>query len=381
MIRNLFRPRSYITRRDDNPGGGGGGSPPAGGGGSSAPSASGPSPTPASTPSGGGNNPAPPASFRYDSNADPTPQQSAEVRGILEMERDPGHSLTWEQTRALLAHPMKFQTNKPVDNSVPDPDQPAPEIDPATGQPKAAPAAAATPQAPQLSPEVKAIVDALGSIVQQPQNQPGPQNPNEAPKPKKYYGEMVPAVQVSPELAGALLGPDAPAQSVEALNYMVNGIMNRIMDDTGRRMLEVAKMIYSTVPQMADARIQTQSTTEKFFGKYAELNRPAFHPVVSEVAQAVRAARQKAGKSTNDDEFIAEVGETVHKFLEQQMGKSFRPNGAIPPAPRPNAQPNPAPAPAPAPAPQGKFFTPGNARQDGGNHVNGKAQDWRDLVI
>lgn len=363
------------VRRDDSFGdsGGGGGAPAATPTSSPSPAASpAPSPSPSSshsvTPdSGSSNNPPEPKAFRHwsDSDAPPSPAQTESLGKILAKESDPNHTLSFNEIQQLLGYPMKFQ--QPGQEHEPEP-APATVVPPTTTKVE-------TPAAPVLDPNVAAIVQALQGVVNAPAAN-APANPAQPEAPKPYYGGQTNAVQIAPELANAIFNAENPQQATAALNHMVNGIMNRVMEDASTRMFAVAKHIMTQTPQIAQQQYQTQSTTEKFYSKFPELGKSAFRPVVGQIATAIARDRQSKGQSLTDDSFLSAVAEATHKFLEQEMGTSFRPTKiAAAPVPAPAANPN------PAPAPQGKFFTPGGSRANGAL-PNGKDDNYfGNLVI
>ena len=184
------------------------------------------------------------------------------------------------------------------------------------------------------------------------------------------------AIGFALELAQAIFNSENPQQAHAALNHLVNGLANKMMEDTGKRMLAVAQQMFAAMPKITTAQITTTSRTDKFNTKFPELNRPAFQPAVAQIAQAMQADYQRKGQPI-DEKFIDALGNAVHTFLEQEMGVSFRPNKSIAPAPTPGNKQVQQPQQTP---PKGKFFTPGNARQESAL-PNGKANDWRDLVI
>lgn len=363
----------HRIRKDDNAGasGGGGGAPASTPTSSPAPTAapapsSSPSSTPTSTPSRGRADygPAP----RYEAG------HADRVAGILAKENDPSHSLTLDETRDLLSFPTVFKSWRD-DGEVADP-----AVPPAANAAPVAPVAPAAPAAPavdpnappKLDPNVEAIINALGGVVNAPKQ---PANPAEPTKPRNYYGDVVPPVAVDPQLTSAIFNAENPQQAHEALNYLVNGMLNRVMEDTGRRMMAMAKQIMTAQPQIAQQQVTATNNTQRFYSKFAELNRDAFKPVVAEIEKAMVADARKTGRPIYDDKFIEDLGNAAHTFLEQTLGVSFRPKTAAAPAPvRQAAQP------APAAQTPGKFFTPGGSRAEAAIPT-ARAGDWRDLVI
>lgn len=333
-----------------------------------------PAPSPASSPgSGHGADPgtrAPepfvaPAPSR--GRAAPTPQ---EVSEIVTRGQDPNYRLNLSEVSALLGFDTFGDGSNPPAHTGQTPSTiDAPPATPATAAPTPQePAAPALPTTPQ------AFVEAVREVVGQAQQPQAPASPQEPQRAQPYYGGTVPALEVTPELFGVLMNAENPQQSHQAMNFLVNSMMNRVMEDAHRSMLSMAKAIMTNVPKMIPPHIQASSVQDKFNAKFPELSVPLFQEMIKTMAGTLAQKRREKGLPL-DDSFIAELGEHAHKFLETATGKSFRPNSTIAPTP---PQTTPVVAAPPAP-PRETFYTNGGARPNGG--ATPPATDWRSLVL
>lgn len=299
------------------------------------------------------------------------PATAEDIAPILERGRDPTHRLSIEDVAALLS----FDTPLGPKAAAPAPKagQPADPLAPPAVDPNAPPVAPAAPAAPAVPATPQAFVEAVREIVG---NQPpaAPQEPSAPTRAQPYYGGSVPALEVTPELFSVLMNAENPQQSHQAMNFLVNSMMNRMIEDSHRSMLSMAKAIMTNVPKMIPSHIQASSVQEKFNSKFPELNKPILQEMVKTIAGNLASAR-RAKNLPIDDSFIDELGEASHKFLEAATGKSFRANSTIAPTPPQNLSPVAAP-----PAVRETFYTSGGARPNGGVGSNGQA-DWRDLVL
>ena len=336
------------------------GSPPTGDGGESSGGASSP---PASAPSA-------PASqsdrnFNFEPSRRPAePDHKAEavkVRGILDKGTKPDYKLGSDEIRALLnfnppfAEPEKVEektkpTAKATSSQAVEPTQPKPE-------------------APALDPNVAALVEALKTNVTQPKPETSPVDPAKPAEQKPFYGGFKPAVEISPELAQAIMGEDQ-ARSAQGLNHLVNSIMNHVMQDTAQLMVAMASQLRQEIPSATMAQVQGQSNTERFFSKFQELNNPIYRPVVEMITnEAVAYFKSKGQPVVFDDAFLSQIGELSIEHIERTTGRPVRQSapGTVRAAP---TQPN-----QPA-KPTGRFFTPGGSRPPAGpGSMNGKSAE------
>ena len=352
---------SLICQIEGDPGGdtggGGGGAPTSGGDAGASPSPS------SSSVQSAPNPPSEPQSMsyaRHSSERDPTEGEVKEVSRILDKGKDPNHTLSMDEIQALLGMPMKFKPNDPPVGEVEEKVAPvAPVVaDPAKPDP-------AAPVAPALSPDMKALVDALKDVVgtkADPQSAPAQTEPQ---KPKKFYGDIKPAVEIAPQLADAIFNAESPEQARAGLNFLVSGIMNQIADDMQGQMYKMAKLMMTQMPQVASAQVESRDFSKSFYGKNPELNRDAIKPIVGQLAAAMAREYTKAGRPVGDDKFNEALADATHKFLEAQLGRSLRPDKMIP-----------APSPAPKKQP---WIAPGGSRPAEPAR-NGK-DDWTNLVI
>lgn len=326
----------------------------------------------------------------HDFNA-PAPEASEaqEVADILALENDPNHSLSMDQIASMMSYNPAFApkaTPAAVDPNAPKlgpdgkPLAVAPVVDP-----NAPPAQAVTPpaQTPTLDPNVSALVTALNQTVTAA-NAPAT-DPNAGPKP--YFGGQTQALQVADPVLRGLLGVEEgqpiPEQAAVAVNTLINGLANRVMQESAAMTMAVAQRIMQHIPQAVGAHTATVSNTQAFYNDFPELNKPAFAPVINGITGSLAAAMTKEGKAVDKSspEFRKRVGEAVHLYIEQQMGvklpRGVKPVVAAAPAAKPGAKPAPK---------KGQFFTPGGTRPPAGpgTSVNGdhnQSADLRSLVL
>lgn len=310
------------------------------------------------------------------------PDQAVRVRGILDMEKDPNHSLTMENINDLLGFNPPFQP----------PAQPQDQTPPANQVvPPPAPAAPAQPQEPQLTAGEKAIIDAIkGQLQQQPAQpaQPQPAQPTQPQQPKLYYGQYKPAMQVPEQVAAALFNAENPQQSVQALNYLVNGIMNQVMQDVAQDNVQMVRAILTRIPEMAQSQYRASSSFDRFYNEFPELQKEALKPVVKAISEALANQRARSGQPVWDQSFNQTLGEAVHAYIEQQLGvKLIRGNNSAAPVlanapPKPQAPAAPA---APAPASNGShgqpWMTPGGSRPPAGPGAKDQSAAMFDLIL
>jgi hypothetical protein len=251
----------------------------------------------------------------------------------------------------------------------------------APAAPVAAPAAqptstAAAQPAPAITPDAIAQAITQGfEKIQQPAAQST--TPAEQPKPKTFYGELTPAVAVSEALSADLLSGD-PVKATGALNTMVNGIMNKVMEDSSRMFMQaltsMQQQMQQSIPSVVTAQHATQTNQAKFFQGYGELDTPAFRPVVDMVAKAYREHMTKQGKQvTFSAEDMKAIGEATHKQLQKDLGFAVPRKGAAPiqvQQPQ-NTQVKPAPSKQPWMTPNGGSRPPAGP----GGNLNGQSAD------
>lgn len=357
------------------------GAPDAGGGGGA------PAPEPAPTPESGGGEPdrvggAEHADYdhRFPAPQMPSDDEVNNVSRILGYEKDADHRLSFEDIGALMGFnpPLKPPTQA---------QQPAPQAAPKApvapqGQPAPAPEAAK----PALSPDTQAIIEALRA--NQPQQ---PAAPAQAPtsqepaKPVPYYGEggRRPAPQISPEFADVLFNAEDPAVAVQALNSLVHGIMNQVMQDVAQDRVQGYQYLLSQIPQMVQVQHQARSTTEQFYGMYPELNKGPLHGVTKALAERLAQQRQAANQPLYDEGFYKTLGEAVHSYVKQSLGIELpRGNqpGPIANAPAPQPQPQPAAQPRPNGQNGQPWMSPGGSRPPAGPGVRDKSAEMFNLI-
>lgn len=242
------------------------------------------------------------------------------------------------------------------------------------------------PPANQADQVAQAIREGFQTFVQTQQQQPANQQAQpEAPKP--YYGHFRPAVQISPQLKQALFGENVDEQTSGAMDTLVNGIMNQVVQDLMPMVVQLVQQrdqqIQQQIPQHVQQVQQTLSAQERFFGRYKELNRPAYHGIVDAIAARVKAEWKQAGKPIQfNDEYFDAIGTAVHNHLEQELG--FRiPRAAAAPISAPPQQqqqrPQQVQQPQNQPPQGGRFWANGSARPPAGP-VNVQSEDLRDFV-
>lgn len=340
-----------------DPGGGGG----AGDGGGA--------PSPAIPSNGGGQEQ---EAANHNFNAPPSSAPSAErVSGILA--KKDTDVLDFSDIAALIGFDAPFaQSATPAAT-------PAAAPAPTTPAPVTPPVAQPTPTAPQpLTAE--AIAAAVREAV-------APQNPNPNPTPtgpKNYYeGER--AIAVNNDLVGALIGStDAGqiAQAAPAVNALVNGLANHVMRDMQMQMFQVAQAIVKGVPQQVTAHATVNEAEKAFYGKYSELNKPAFKAVVDNIAGVVIAAKRKANPNFRlDAATIQLIGEQAHKQLKNEFGFDIpRAVAQVRQAPKPQAQPG-TPAPQQRQPGQREPFVGNGSSRPPVDATASQSADLRSLVL
>lgn len=326
---------------------------------------------------GGGGSGSPASAASSDSDAGHSFSRSAapdpgEVRTVLAREADPEHKLSFAEIRTLMGFEPKMGPKAPA----PAPAAPAP----------AAPAASATgteapktgtqaAPAPAVDPNVSALVQAIATAAKKsPAAEPSQPDPAPAPAPKEFYGGHQPAVQVSPDVAAALFNGEDPAKSQAALNHIVNGIMNKVMTDASQLMVfmnqQLQQQVLAQIPQVVTQQHSSKSNTEKFFGRYPELNKPGLQQLINNTAMQLREAKAKSDPTFDPgaDGFLDEVGAAVHKAVLDSLGVAI-------PRSQQQQQQQPIQAPVPKSAAPKPFFTPGGSRPPANPHLNGQSAD------
>lgn len=364
-----------------DPGAGGAGAPTDGDGGGGTSTSPPPAPASSESSSGFGGASAENADHRFPTRSEPTDHEIGEVRGILAKEKDPNHSLGMSEIAKLLNFDMPFKPAEPKKEATVDPKTPqAPPAPPA-------PPAPTEPQKVEPSADAKAIIEAIKA-----QTQPAPAAPAEPTKtepaaPKPYYGDVTqgsrkPAMQVHPEVAKALFDAD-PEKAAGALNYMVNGIMNHIMQDISSDMVQFGQFIMAQVPKVAQQTHAAATGAERFYSKFPELNREPLHRVTQLLDQALAADCQKKGKPIGDEQYFADLGAAVHMYVKQKLGVEIPRGAANGQTVFANASP---PSPPAAPPSNGQaaqpWMTPGGSRPPAGpGGPQSKSAELLNLVL
>lgn len=347
-----FYPRSRVSFQpfgictiegegDPGPNGGGAGVGDGGGGGGSEPAA------PAASSDGGRQHT--PVDYNWDTSTRPQPT-TAQVASVLAKESDKNHTIGESEIAALLNWNPSLKSPKTSESQLA---APSPAQQP-TPDPAAPPAA--TPPAPVLDPNVQAIVQALKTVTDTPA--PGvPAQPNQPTQPKVFYGGHRPAIQVPESLVADLFDPNDAQKNVGAINTMLNGLANMVIQDVSQLMLSMRNDFVSQVPTLTQQQIAAQSNSEKFYSRYPELNKPALKSAVEVIAAKTLQAHQ--GPVT--EAVLDQIGNEVHKFVEAQFGFKLSRAQNTAAAPAPTAKPNRKPV----------FQTPGNGRPPASNPATG----------
>lgn len=335
--------------------GGGGGSP------ASTPPSSASAPAPsASAPNGGGARETD-AGHSFGRPAPPN-NEGLKVREILNKGRDPEYRTTMDDIRALMGYEPQFvKADAEPDDEMDDLPDPAAA---ASAEPAAPVVASQAP--PALDPNVAALVEAMKS--QQRPATPAAQPKPDAPKP--YYGGHVAPVEVAPELVADLFNSEQPERSVQAVNHLVNGIMNRVMADTQAQMADLYKATLQNIPLVVQNHSTASESTRAFYTQYPELNKPAMKNVVNIIAKTMIENAQKAGKPVSyNAEFLTALGENVHRFAQEQYGFAIPRTAPAAGRSTPVAPANPKASKAP------RFISQGGARPPAASHLNGKSAE------
>lgn len=324
-----------------------------GGGGGGAPSGPAPSPTSEST-----GQPAAGNDFDFGSSRGFGERFStqAENKIVSDLADKPGDFvLDSDQLAAMLNFNIPFGEPKKEE---PKPEAPKPEV-PAKPEAKTEESKPA-----ELSPDVKALVEAL-KAQQKPPEQPKPAEPAKPAERKPFYGSVKPELQIHPELAKAVYEADTPERSAQALNMIVSGVMNQVMEDAAAMMMgqmhQMQQYIQTQIPQMVQNTNQSSKNSEKFFDMHKELDKPVFRPLINSLAAAmVQAEYQKPGFNPGSPEFLGRLGMAVHAKIKEEFGFDL-PRAAAPAVGNPPA----------APARKPQFQTNGSARPPAAGPANG----------
>jgi len=313
-------------------------------------------------------------SFDYDDG--PSQEEAAHVRGILDTENDPNARLSMKDIGALIGFNPPIGPKKaaaPVD-----PNAPANPNAPAAATPPVDPNAPAVPPVQPAAPTTEALTAAIVAAIKgnQPQAPANPNAPAAPAQPKAFYGDVNPALNVSETVLADLFNPDDPAKAAGALNAIINGIGNQVMQDVAKLQVQMMQAMMQRVPQMVQTQSVQATNTQKFFSKFAELDKPALRPTVNAITSQIVEKHKKAGTLQYNDALYDEIGNAIHAYVKENLGVEI---------PRAGAQPIVSPAPRVAQQPKRKetFYTPGGARPPAGpnGNLNGQSADLRDLVL
>lgn len=353
----LWETSNYCSVEQDTGGGDSGGG--AGGGSDGGPSAT-------SEPS----TESPAVEVNWGSEYKPSPNK---MRAVLKKETDPNHSLTLDEIRTYFAfdsgfgkQPTQTQESQASEPETPEQNQQQPAGEKVEQQQQ---------QSEALSPDVKALVSTLEKLAAQPAPAQQGQTEQKQEAPKPYYGGVVPAVQVHPELTKAIFNPEASdEQRGQALNYLISGMMNRVIQDTARLMLEVRQDVMTQVPQVAQQQYATQTSAQVFFAEYPELNKQAIHPVLSAITNQVLVSRKQRNLPTNlTPDVMKEIADATHLYMESSFGVKLPRKGqqTVTPAQQQQQQ---------VVKPNGKFFTPNGVRPPAASAGSSKSAALLDMI-
>lgn len=322
----LARLQGICFNTPDSPGGdaGGGG----GGGGGSTPAPAPSTPAVETPPANGGGQVQQDANHVFGRQGQPQGRTERVVSTLSKAEKDRNYTLSSEEVADLLSFDLDFQpqTNQPAAQQ-PKPAAQTPQAPNAQQTPQAPQA----PQAPQLSPDVQALVQALReSGVGQPQAPQNPQTPKPA-LPKPYYGGEVGALDVHDNVVAQLLGTDDAAiiaGAKPALNTLLNGLANRVMQDAQARTVALLAAYAQRVPDVVRQQHEVTASERAFYTKFPELNKPVFKSAVDAVAGVVITHMKKRNPNFKlDDKTIDLIGTKAHEKIARDLGFAI-PRGA-----------------------------------------------------
>lgn len=300
-----------------------------------------------------------------------TPAHADRVRTILDTGKaNKEHTLSMDDIADLIRFDAPF--NPPAVAATTVPLQP----NAATVPPAPTPAQPAA-TVPPISPDAAAIIAALRAQLPA-STSPTPAPATEPARPTVYYGGEVPALQVSAQILQGLLGTDDPAilsQSAPAVNTLINGIMNRVLEDANLRMQSLAAAMLNQVPRQIEQVNTIASTEQKFYSKFAELQKPAFKATVDTISGLyVQAKRRQDPNFQWTDATFAECGELIHRKLEKDMGFKI-PRGTVARIAAAPAQPNANVTPI------GPYVSRGSARPPAADVTKNQSADLLSFVI
>lgn len=333
--KTLFNTSFYVRKAPEGESGGEGGG--AGGSGSGNAGTESP-PSSASTPTGGINQPA----FDHGPSGEQFSPPDVNSR-VSEIMKGPGdRRLTAAELNDMLNFNVPFakseekkEEKKPGTEAAPAPAAAAPAITPKPGETATVPPAPAA-----LTPE--AIAAAAVAAVKAAQPTPAAETPKpEVAKPfygNREQGAMRDAIQVNPELKAAIFG-DKPEVAAQAIDIMVNGIMNQMMADSGQLMgmmyQKIINDVRGIIPQQITHQTESRDNTQRFYTKYAELNVPTIKPLIEAVAVAMRKAEPNSNPGSDD--FLNRLGLGVHAAFKKEFGFDLPRKGGTTMAPAPGA--------------------------------------------
>lgn len=263
------------------------------------------------------------ANHTFNSRGYNTPEQGKQVSEILKKGDD--YRLTFSELDLLLG----FEGVKPDDKDTKK-QEPAKAQPPKSGAQSLPPALGApAPEAnksPELDPNVKALTERIDQLVQtavRPQPETG--EPKQPAKPKMFYGDVQPAFNVNPELMRDLMDPDDPQKNITAINSIVNGLANKLMQDQILILSRAMQNLQQYVPQAVQTHTNGRELMNKFYTTYKELNAPGIQPLV--VAVAKQMIEQNKGASV-DEKFLDQLGKNVHAAFKAQFGFDLPRQGA-----------------------------------------------------
>lgn len=260
-----------------------------------------------------------------------SPEQGKQVADILKKGDD--YRLNFSELDLLLG----FEGVKPPakDNEK---QEPAKAQVPQGGAKQIPPTASGAPapkqeqKAPELDPNVKALTERIDQLVQttiKPEG--GNQTPQNPAKPKQFYGDVQPAFNVNPELMRDLMDPDDPQKNMTAINSIVNGLANKLMQDQILILSRAMQNLQNYVPQAVQTHTNGRELMNKFYTNYKELNAPGIQPLVAVVAKQMIAQNKNAPV---DEKFLDQLGKNVHAAFKEQFGFEL-PRQTAPAATRP----------------------------------------------
>jgi len=273
-----------------------------------------------------------PAATQTSPTPSPSPQVSAEtLADVVESPDSERPSWVTEDVKKAMDFdpftPAGDETQVPAADGTQPPAEGAPAqpvsqqtVQPPSGTPPA------TAAAPQISPEVQAILEQNRQLVEklaQVHGQKPGQTQGTQPQPEADQDPFATTPEYLYELPDALmvsLNSEDPGERKKAMTHLIRGVAQGIhqtvVKAVSTRLTQLQREIPQSVTQKLQYQQQASAVQQDFYGKYPQLNNPAIQPMVKQIAeQHMKATGQETWTPKLRDEIGAKAIQMLASVL------------------------------------------------------------------